>query len=267
MKPKEPRHPSAIISFIPVIALVGFLIAVVKIFNTNALEGASQVALLTASGVCVAIAMLGYHVPWHAFEDAIKNNFSSVGTAIIMLLLIGAIGGTWMLSGVVPTMIYYGLKILIPKIFLFACCIIWLSICTMCFGGVMVGSGMIASITKLIMKFIRRCFSLVASTVLTGVFCNICLSDQYPSIPLTSNLFKDYYDKNGYGPRLLSRSTKDSATVTSVLIPWNTCGTTQVTVLNVATLAYLPYCIFNIISPIMSMLIAAIGYKIVKPKK
>lgn len=124
MKPKEPCHPSAIISFIPVIALVGFLIAVVKIFNTNALEGANQVVLLTASGVCVAIAMLGYHVPWHAFEDAITNNFSSVGTAIIMLLLIGAIGGTWMLSGVVSTMIYYGLKILSPKIFLFACCII-----------------------------------------------------------------------------------------------------------------------------------------------
>lgn len=144
---------------------------------------------------------------------------------------------------------------------------IWLIICAMCFGGVMVGSGMIASITKLIMKFIRRCFSLVASTVLTGVFCNICLSDQYLSILLTSNLFKDYYDKNGYEPRLLSCSTEDSATVTSVLVPWNTCGMTQATVLNVATLAYLPYCIFNIVSPLMSMLIAAIGYKIVKPQK
>ena len=134
----------------------------------------------------------------------------------------------------------------------------------MCFGGVMMGSGMISSITNLIMKLIRRTVSLVASTVFTGIFSNICISDQYLSIILTANIFKDYYEKNGYETRLLSRTVEDSATVTSVLVPWNTCGMTQATVLNVATLSYLPYCIFNLLSPIMSIVIAALGYKIYK---
>ena len=143
---------------------------------------------------------------------------------------------------------------------------IWLIICAMCFGGVMVASGMIANITNLIMKLIRRTVTLVASTVFTGIFSNICISDQYLSIILTCNIFKDYYDKNGYESRLLSRSAEDSATVTSPLVPWNTCGMTHATVLNVATLSYLPYCIFNILSPIMSIIVAAIGWKIYKAK-
>jgi NhaC family Na+:H+ antiporter len=143
---------------------------------------------------------------------------------------------------------------------------IWLIICAMCFGGVMVASGMIANITNLIMKLIRRTVTLVASTVVTGIFSNICISDQYLSIILTCNIFKDYYDKNGYESRLLSRSAEDSATVTSPLVPWNTCGMTHATVLNVATLSYLPYCIFNILSPIMSIIVAAIGWKIYKAK-
>lgn len=75
-------------------------------------------------------------------------------------------------------------------------------------------------------------------------------------------MFKDIYQKKGYESRLLSRTTEDSVTVTSVLIPWNTCGMTQATILGVATLTYLPYCFFNLISPLMSITVAAIGYKI-----
>ena len=461
---------SSVFSFIPIIILILCLVFVVKVFDTSAMEGASQIALLVASAVCVFIGMLFYKVPWQSFEDSIKENISNVGCAIVMLLLIGAIGGTWMLSGVVPTMIYYGMQIVNPKIFLLLCCVIsavvsvvtgsswttiatigvaligigqsygistswiagtvisgayfgdkvsplsdttviasstvgvplfthirymmkttvpsmiislfvfliagfafgndvqqdtadfanaltetfnispwlmilplltllmilfklpslivlflsallaalfipiaqqqiishiinigdkttivdmikammiscygstsvessspmlteliatrgmsgmmntiWLIICAMCFGGVMMASGMIANITNLIMRFIKRTVTLVASTVFTGIFSNICISDQYLSIILTCNIFKDYYDKNGYEPRLLSRSAEDSATVTSPLIPWNTCGMTHATVLNVATLAYLPYCIFNILSPIMSIIVA-----------
>ena len=141
---------------------------------------------------------------------------------------------------------------------------IWLIICAMCFGGVMMASGMIANITNLIMRLIKRTITLVASTVFTGVFNNICISDQYLSIILTCNIFKDYYDRNGYEARLLSRSAEDSATVTSPLIPWNTCGMTHSTVLNVATLSYLPYCLFNILSPLMSIIVAAVGYRILK---
>ncbi len=75
-------------------------------------------------------------------------------------------------------------------------------------------------------------------------------------------MFKQIYDRMGYERRLLSRATEDSVTVTSVLVPWNTCGMTQSTVLGVATLTYLPYCFFNLLSPLMSLLVAAIGYKI-----
>ena len=459
-----------ILSLIPIITLILILIFVVKVFDTSAMEGASQIALLVASAVCVFIGMMFFKVPWQSFEDAIKWNVGNVGSAIVMLLLIGAIGGTWMLSGVVPTMIYYGMQVVNPKIFLVICCIvsavvsvvtgsswttiatigvaligigqsygistswiagsvisgayfgdkisplsdttviasstvgvplfthikymmkttvpsriislmvflmagfsfgdvpgqvsgnfanaltetfninlwlmmlplltlvmilfkmpslvvlflsslfaaifipiaqpqivshiinigeevtivdkikammiscygstsvntsspvltdliatrgmsgmmntIWLIICAMCFGGVMMASGMIANITNLIMRFIKRTVTLVASTVFTGIFSNVCISDQYLSIILTCNIFKDYYDKNGYEPRLLSRSAEDSATVTSPLIPWNTCGMTHATVLDVATLSYLPYCIFNILSPIMSIIVA-----------
>ena len=479
--PKLIAHNTRLIlSFIPIIILILSLIFVVKVFGSSVMEGASQIALLVASAVCVFIGMAVFKIPWQSFEDGIKENIGNVGSAIVMLLLIGAIGGTWMLSGVVPTMIYYGMQIVNPKIFLFVCCVvsavvsivtgsswttiatigvaligigqgygistswiagavisgayfgdkisplsdttviasstvgvplfahikymmvttvpsmtislivfliagfsfgseaacdvsdfsdalnstfnispwlmiiplltlamilfklpslvvlflsavlaaalipmtqpqiiphlinigdkttfvdmikammiscygntsvdtpnamltdliatrgmsgmmntIWLIICAMCFGGVMVASGMIANITNLIMRLIKRTVTLVASTVFTGIFSNICISDQYLSIILTCNIFKDYYDKNGYESRLLSRSAEDSATVTSPLVPWNTCGMTHATVLNVATLSYLPYCIFNILSPIMSIIVAAIGWKIYKAK-
>ena len=123
MTDRQIRKPSAIVSFIPILVLIILLIFVIKVFNTSALDGASQVALFVASAVCVAIGMIFYKVPWDSFENAIKSNITNVATAIIMLLLIGAIGGSWMLSGVVPTMIYYGLQIVNPKIFLFVCCL------------------------------------------------------------------------------------------------------------------------------------------------
>ena len=77
-------------------------------------------------------------------------------------------------------------------------------------------------------------------------------------------MFGDIYKRQGYESRLLSRTTEDAVTVTSVLIPWNTCGLTQATILSVPTLTYLPFCFFNLISPLMSILVAATGYKIVK---
>jgi NhaC family Na+:H+ antiporter len=102
----------------------------------------------------------------------------------------------------------------------------------------------------------------VASTVGSGLMLNLATADQYISIILTANMFKRIYEVEGYEPRLLSRTTEDAVTVTSPLIPWNTCGMTQATILSVPTFTYLPYCFFNLISPLMSILIAAIGYKI-----
>jgi len=139
---------------------------------------------------------------------------------------------------------------------------IWLILCAMVFGGVMTGSGMLRSLTEIFLRLVRRTVSAVASTVGAGIFFNLCSADQYISIILTGRLFKDLYEEQGLESRLLSRSVEDSATVTSVLIPWNSCGMTQATVLGVATFTYLPYCIFNLVSPLMSILVAALGWHI-----
>ena len=122
---------------------------------------------------------------------------------------------------------------------------IWLIICAMCFGGSMTASGMLESLTSVFLRFMKRRVGMVASTVFSGLFLNIVTADQYISIILTGNMFKDIYKKKGYESRLLSRTTEDSVTVTSVLVPWNTCGMTQATILGVATLTYLPYCFFK----------------------
>jgi NhaC family Na+:H+ antiporter len=141
---------------------------------------------------------------------------------------------------------------------------IWLVLCAMCFGGVMAGSGMLSALTRLFMSFAHRTISVVGSTLATGIFCNLTTADQYISIIITGNTFSELYRRRGLEGRLLSRSVEDSATVTSVLVPWNSCGMTQSTVLGVATITYLPYCIFNLASPLISLIVAAIGYKIVK---
>ena len=141
---------------------------------------------------------------------------------------------------------------------------IWLILCAMCFGASMVASGMIESLTKVILRWIRNRVSLVGSTVGTGIFLNITTGDQFISIVLAADMYKEVYREQGYESRLLSRTCEDAATVTSVLIPWNTCGMTQSTVLGVPTLTYLPYCFFNLLSPLMSILVAAIGWRIYK---
>lgn len=477
------EKPSALVSLIPFIALIIALSLVIKVFGADALAGGSQVALMLSAGVAVAIAMIFYRIPWKNLEDSIVDNVSSVATSIVILLLIGAVSGSWMVSGVVPTMIYYGMKVITPSIFLFASCAIcalvsimtgssWTTIATIgvalvgigtaqgyepgwiagaiisgayfgdkvsplsdttvlasssagtplfthirymmvttvpsfvisliiflivslmhknpdtamvqgfsenlaakfnispwlllvpvltglliakkvpaiitlfsaavfagifalvfqphliseiagvpyesdlslmdgykglfqtyygstslntgnpeldslistrgmtgmlntvfliiaasTFGGVLVGSGMLQSLTDALVHFVHRRVTMVASTVGTGIFANMITGDQYLSILLTSSLYKKLYKDRGYESKLLSRSVEDSATVVSVLVPWNSCGMTQATVLKIPTLDYLPYCFFNLISPMMSIFIAAIGYKIVRKSK
>lgn len=139
---------------------------------------------------------------------------------------------------------------------------IWLILCAMCFGGTMEAGGMVRGITQLFVRMIRGRTSLVGATACSGLMLNLAVADQYICVLLTGNMFKRIYDRQGYERRLLSRTTEDSVTVTSVLVPWNTCGMTQSTVLGVPTLTYLPYCIFNLISPLVSICVAALGYKI-----
>ena len=477
--------PHWVVSLIPFLVLIGTLVLVIKGFGADALAGGSQVALMFAAGVTVAISMIFYKKSWGEFEDSIVDNIKSVATSIVILLLIGAVAGSWMVSGVVPTLIYYGMKVITPVIFLFATCVIcaliavmtgssWTTIATIgvalvgigtaqgydpgwtagaiisgayfgdkvsplsdttvlasssagtplfthirfmmvttvptfvisciiflvvsllhkttdvgmvadfssslkstfnispwlllvpvmtgvlisrkvpaiitlfcaavlagifglifqphifseigsgmpydgnglkfmdgfkglfqtyygataidtgnadlnelistrgitgmlstvfliiaagTFGGSLVGSGMLQSLTNALVSLVRSRVSMVASTVGTGICANMITGDQYLSILLTSSLYKKLYKDRGYESKLLSRSVEDSATVVSVLIPWNSCGMTQATVLKVSTLHYLPYCFFNLISPLMSILIAAIGYKIVRKTK
>ena len=139
---------------------------------------------------------------------------------------------------------------------------VWLIMCVCAFGGIMEAGGYIGAITDAMTKIIRSRTTLVGSTVGTCIISNLTLSDQYMSIIIPGKMFADIYKKEGYAPELLSRSLQDSATVTSVLIPWNSCAAMQSSVLGIPTLTDLPYCFFNIISPIMTVIVAAIGYKI-----
>ena len=470
-KPKSApmSHIHWTIALIPLLVLIALQVVVIRVFGSDALDGASQTALLLSAGVAVAIAMIGYKVPWSSIDGAISDNVKTIGSAILILFLIGAVSGSWMMSGVVPTMIYYGMKVVSPSVFLFVACIIcalvslvtgsswttvatigialmgigtahgysvgwtagaiisgsyfgdkisplsdttvlassvgevplfkhirymlittvpsftialtiflvaslchtsdssmqtalfaeglqsvfvispWLLLvpvvtgvlialrlpativlflsalmaglvmlfaqpdivaqigegnrfrglmltyyssatidtgnealtslvqtrgmrgmlstvflifCAAAFGGALTGTGMIQSITSALAKGISGRRSLVSTTVATGLFANMATGDQYLSIVLTGNIYKKLYKEKGFEGRLLSRTTEDSATVTSVLVPWNTCGMTQSLVLKVPTIEYLPYCFFNIISPLMSIFIAMLGYKI-----
>ena len=477
---RTPRRPSPLVSILPIAVLISLLFFTIRLLGSDALGGGSQVCLLVATALCVLVGMAGYGVKWEEYDRAITQNIAGVSTALIILLVIGSLSAAWMLSGVVPTLIYYGVQIIHPQFFLLSTCLIcaaisvmtgsswttiatigialmgigraegfdegwtagaiisgayfgdkvsplsdttvlaasstgtplfshirymlfttlpslavalvvflvagllhapgtpaemmaftstlaerfhislwvlvvpaltglmiarkvpsiitlflstmlaavcmllfqpeivreiagegmseadtllkgtllslctstgletgndvlnelvatrgmagmlgtvWLILCAMCLGGAMSASGMLESITSLFVRLAGRLSTMVASTVGCGLFLNLATADQYIAIILTGNIFRDMYRQNGDEARLLSRTTEDAVTVTSVLIPWNTCGMTQATILNVSTFAYLPYCVFNYVSPLMSILVAATGFKIYRTLK
>jgi NhaC family Na+:H+ antiporter len=139
---------------------------------------------------------------------------------------------------------------------------IWLILAAMVFGGAMDSAGLLKRISETIIRWARSTGSLVASTVASCIFFNITASDQYISIVVPGRMFAKIYRERGLKPEVLSRTLEDGGTVTSVLVPWNTGGATQSRVLGVSTYTYLPYCFFNLISPIMTILIAVLNYKI-----
>lgn len=141
---------------------------------------------------------------------------------------------------------------------------VWLILSAMVFGGVMLGTGMLSRITEAFTSLLRDRVSAVGATAASGLFLNSATADQYLSIIVGANMYRSLYKRLGLEGRLLSRTLEDSVSVTSVLIPWNSCGVTQSAVLGVPTLAYLPYCVFNYLSPLMSLLIAMTGFKIVE---
>lgn len=144
---------------------------------------------------------------------------------------------------------------------------IWLIISAMIFGGVMDASGMLKRMTEVIISIVNSTGSLIASTAASCVFFNITASDQYIAIVVPGKMFENIYRERGLAPENLSRTLEDSGTVTSVLIPWNTCGAAQSNVLGVSTFAYFPYCFFNIISPFMTIFFAYANIKIAKLKE
>lgn len=466
------RGSSIALSLIPLCVLIAMVGLSITLFGSDSLSGANQLSLIMATGVCAFLGMWRLKTPWKTIEESIEKTIGKSSISIVILLFIGMMSGAWMISGTVPTLIYYGIQIMSPTFFLVSTCIIcavvsvmtgsswttvatigiallgigdaigvkevwtagaiisgsyfgdkisplsdttvlasssaevdifdhirymmqttiptfaialivflvagitigsegetdvtayteglhntfnislwtlivpvftavliarripslvtlflstvaatitalllqpdiiatiggnandlsplnlatgtmttlfnstnintgnaelndlvdtggmvgmlntvWLILCAMCFGGAMTATGMLQSITGCIVRWVKGRVTLVGATATTGLSLNILTSDQYMSIVLTANMYRDIYDKMGMERRLLSRTTEDSTTVTSVLIPWNTCGMTQSAVLGVATLDYLPYCIFNYLSPIMTIIVAYI---------
>ena len=143
---------------------------------------------------------------------------------------------------------------------------IWLIICAMCFGGVMESTGKLQKISSSIIQYAENTGSVIATTACTCIFFNLTASDQYLSIVVPGRMYADTFKEKGLAPENLSRTLEDSGTVTSVLIPWNTCGATQSAILGVATLSFLPYCFFNIISPLMTITYGYLGLKIKRLK-
>jgi NhaC family Na+:H+ antiporter len=139
---------------------------------------------------------------------------------------------------------------------------IWLVLSAMAFGGAMESAGLLVRITSSIIRFAKSTGSLVATTIATSIFFNITASDQYIAIVVPGRMYAGTYRKKGLKPEVLSRTLEDGGTLTSVLVPWNTGGATQSRVLGVSTLTYLPFCFFNLLSPLCSILFAYMNYKI-----
>ena len=139
---------------------------------------------------------------------------------------------------------------------------VWLILSAMAFGGAMEAAGFLATITSAIVSLARGTASLITSTLVACGVLNITASDQYLAIVVPGRMFKDVYRERGLAPENLGRTLEDSGTVTSVLVPWNTCGAYQSSVLGVATGEYFMYAFFNLISPLMTLVYAWVGIRI-----
>ena len=140
----------------------------------------------------------------------------------------------------------------------------WLVLMAMTYGGIMDAGGFLKKITDTLLKHISSDGGLVTTASLSTILFNIVAAEQYVTLILSGKMYADAFKKRKLAPELLSRTLEDSGTVTSVLIPWNSCGATQSTVLGVATLTYLPYCFFCYLSPIVNMFFAWFNIKIRK---
>lgn len=141
---------------------------------------------------------------------------------------------------------------------------VWLIMMAMTFGGIMEMSGMLGRIAEAILSVVRGTASLIAATIASCFTINLTAADQYLAIVVPGRMFRKAYEKQGLAPENLSRSLEDAGTLTSVLVPWNTCGAYFAGVLGVSTLSYAPWTFFNLVNPVVAIVIAAVGWKIRK---
>lgn len=135
---------------------------------------------------------------------------------------------------------------------------VWLIICAMCFGGVLEKLGLLQRLLQSTLHLAKSTSSLIASTIATSIGTNIITADQYIALVLPGRMYRAEYEKRGLAPVNLSRALEDGGTLTSVLVPWNTCGAYMAATLGVATLSYLPYCFFNLLMPLLAICLAFI---------
>ena len=139
---------------------------------------------------------------------------------------------------------------------------VWLIVCAMAFGAVMEKVGLLERMVRSVLAAARSTGALIAATLATAVGTNVVAADQYMAIVLTGRLYRPEYEKRGLAPVNLSRALEDAGTLTSPLVPWNTCGAYMAATLGVATLDYLPYALFNLASPLVALVLAYIGFKV-----
>ncbi|MDE5998915.1 MAG: hypothetical protein K2H04_02415 [Bacteroidaceae bacterium] len=118
------KLPHPFVALIPILVLIALLSTVIYLFGSDSLSGGSQIALILGTAVCIAISMTVYRVPWRAFEQRITKTIGDVAVTLLILLAVGMLSGSWMISGVVPTLIYYGVQIMSPQFFLVSACVI-----------------------------------------------------------------------------------------------------------------------------------------------
>lgn len=139
---------------------------------------------------------------------------------------------------------------------------VWLVLCAMVFGGVMEKTGLLQRLVDHALSFAHNTGTLIATTIATCIGANIITSDQYISVVLPGRMYKLEYQSRKLDPRVLSRTLEDAGTITSPLIPWNTCGAYMSATLGVATIAYLPFCFFNIINPFVALIYGFLNIKV-----
>ncbi|MGL4402848.1 MAG: Na+/H+ antiporter NhaC [Fusobacteriaceae bacterium] len=142
-----------------------------------------------------------------------------------------------------------------------------LILCAMIFGGIMEKSGMLGTLAGSVLKYATTTGRLIFATLMTPIFVNTVAGDQYLSIVITGRMYKSTFEERGLAPKNLSRCLEDSGTITSALIPWNTCGATMIGALGVAPWAYVPYCFLNYLCPLISMIYGFTGFTIEKVEK